>query len=396
MADQKFDRNNGNPAVGSMRLVSQSTDNARVHRLYTETHTLSTSDGRPRHPTTAITLLGFTIGQVHPKNAYAYLIGAEIVEESDTHETWQTIWQTDMKAYATAAGLSYPNLLARDGYAISDQWGSGSSDITWTFDVVNPESYVTPTPGTVHPLVPTAVLVGHTMNRSGVKGRVVRRYKKLARLIDYSFDPETNDEVTTVREITASVIHTKPPPGMALSHSALGTTFYMRTTRAIKATVSGSGKVTPGIPSAYTRRPIFTYTFPRLLMEVRTVLRAGGDVGFWNIYREGFTKRVTARVEVDFHRTMPPALTLFQPKPNTFYYPGATFNFSVGGALNDATTIRKVSGGVEEILVVPASEVSRSAYMAMVSSGQEALVAAPVTEWRFGLFRRERVYIRLE
>jgi hypothetical protein len=387
MADQRHQKFEALREAGSFRLNSTSTVAAQVERIYVETHELPTAAARPPHATAAVRALGFTPGQVHPKNAYAFLVGAELVAMNDTHEVWQTLWKVDMKAYATAAGLTWPDMLAKDRYSRSNQFGTGSTGITWVFDVVNPDSYVEPAQdGTIaHPLDTDAKLVGETVARNGIEARVTRRYEILAELYDHEFDEETNDPVTITRQIVASTtVPDTPDPGTSVSQRALGTGYSLRVTRQI----TGGG--VDGVPTSYSYRDNIDFYFPRLLTRIDTYTD-GSDFRFSPIIRAGYRKKVVARIDVDFHLTQPADSVVIQLQPTDWNYAGFTFNVQEYDIITDEWDFSNIGGAVIETWTGEESSPTYTEYLALV--GDWHRIAEQIKPWKYNLWRRAQIYI---
>ncbi len=359
-----------------------------VDRIWSEHQSVQKSSAYPEKPATGNYAVRFTPGSVHPNNAYFYLVDASIVSTSDTHEEWQLLYRADLKAFATAAGLTWPDLLAKDRYSKRDEYGDDSSTITWTFDVINPDAYTPPAKNTAHPLVASAVLVAESAQRDGPVSTITRRYEKLASLTDYEQDEETNDWVTTTRQIVFSTSQPDTPsPGTEVSQRALGTGFSLRVTR----TITGGGGAS--LPTAYEYRDYIDYSFPRLMTDIITYTD-GDSFKFSPQIRSGYSKKMLARISVDFHAAAPTASTLFQLFPADWSYDGFTFDVHENNLITDAWDFSNIGGESVETWTSPASDPTYTEYTALI--GTEVLINERVTPWRFNLWRRMRIYIELE
>jgi hypothetical protein len=386
MADQKYDASRKLPWEPTLKFLAKYSENASVDRVFVERHTKDRSTSFPRGASLTVRETRYQVGTIHPKFPHTYLADAYIAGADEKSEDWVLIYKVDMRAYCLAAGLQWPSVVSKDNTVIADMWGRGNTDVTWKFNVMRPDNYASPNLNSVHPWISNAYFVGETIERDGQDATVTRRYMRLGLLTDWEFDPETRAPIRTDRQIVPGMAQPGAPArGQQISQRALGDAFSMRTTRTI---------ANGGVPGSYRRGALMYFTFPRLLTSVETITSAS-DVRFWHRYRSPIHKQVSARIEVDFHFTMPSrSPDLLQLLPEPFDYPGVLFNLNLLSALRDYRIYQKRVGNFVEGYGVPATTPSRSSYLAM--RGQERLVGEQIHDWRFGILRRSRFYVVIE
>ena len=293
------------------------------------------------------------------------------------------MYRVDLNALSIAAPVvgTFPNMLVNDGYQKTDEYGDDSSTITWTFDVINFPAYAKPATNTDHPVISSAKFVSETYLRDGVVARVTRRYEKLAVLYDYEYDEETDDLITTTRQIVHSVAAPTPIVGANVSQKALGTAFSLLMTKSIGST-----------PTAYEYTDYIDFEFATLVTDIATYT-FGSDFQFEPILRAGFGKKVVARFEVDFHTSQPALSTLYQQFAAHIHYNGFTFKLRENNVITDAWNI--FNSPTEEY-TTPASSPTYTEYLALI--GTEVLISEQSKPWGafYGLWRRVRIYITLE
>lgn len=365
-----------------------------LDRLYSEqvvinndTHTRFPTPTKARVPGRCI------IGTYHPSCAYLKLVDAYKTGGDDKHDNWTLLYRLDLQKWAADAedtdyAITWPDVLAKDGYSKADEYGDDSSVVTWQFDVINPDDYTPAAKNTAHPLVAAAKLVAESIQRSGPTATVNRRYEKLATLYDYEWDEETRSWLTVTREILARTMATSPDaPSQRteVSYRALGTAFAMRTNRTIGAAILTGTRTT-----SYR---YIDYTFPRLHLGVYAFL-TGEDAFFWNDFRAPFSKKIRVKIEVSYHTSSPTPATLWQIIPKEAEFSGGILNYALPTCLTDGDTITKTKLGVTEEFTFGASSPTRSQYEAAI--GTWKLINEEIVEWRFGLYRRTQYSIQPE
>jgi hypothetical protein len=400
MSDQANDPGRNLPWLPAMQFASSSDQYAGVDRIYTERHSFpkAKQTAIPTFPSLTERSTRFAVGDVHPKYDYAYVIQAYISGQDDEMENWTVMYRVDLQEYAIAAGLgtsaTWVNLLKKDGYRKSDEYGRDGSTVSWRFVVVNPDDYVAPALNTAHPTDTTAVLVAESIARDGIIGVVNRRYEKLAELSDFRFDEETGDLITTTRQIVATVAAPDPPGDTSraeITQRALGTSFSLLVTDVIEGG-GGSDK-----PTAYNYYHYIDVEFPRLLEDIAVWSDGGGSYRFEPQTRERYSRKVSMRAYVDFHfpHEIPAQSALFEMRPINWKYNGFSFSINEPGIITDEWDFFSIGGASFEAWTGRESTPTNyTEYAALI--GEEVLINERITPWRFNLWRRERFYIVLE
>lgn len=382
--------------LGDKASLRFNSKGLQIDRTYAESVVIPAALHNPR-PTTSDQRIPprCVIGSAHPKCAYLKVMDAWRTGGSDQDDNWNIIYRLDVMAFNLATGstsANWMNGLVNDRQGKDDEYGGDSTVITWQFDVVNAGSYASPTFDTAHPTFSTAKLVAENTQRNGPEMTVTRRYQKLAALVDYEPDEETNDWITTTRQIVFSTsVPSTPSPGTEVTQRSLGTAFSLRVTR----TINGGGG--GGVPTAYEYHDYIDFQFPRLLTDIITYTD-GSNFRFSPQVRSAYTKKVNARIAVDFHASEPSASTLFQLFPVDWSYDGFTFSVHENNLITNQWDFSNIGGESIEVWTGPASDPTYddgvSSYYSLI--GSEVLINERVTPWRFNLWRRMRIYITLE
>ncbi|WP_075089143.1 hypothetical protein [Verrucomicrobium spinosum] len=370
-----------------MELSSKGTP---FDRLYTEQETIPRTKASPKYPAAA----SHTVppkcvpGAVHPKCAYLILVDAYSTGGDDSHDNWVLLYRLDLQAFCLAFPEvgTWPNLLAKDGAVISDEYSSVEPLIEWRFDVVNPDSYTKPPKGTAHPLITQAKLTKEVMTRRGPIASIVRVYETLSVAVDYEYDPETLDRVSISRQIIPYVTPSaNQPAGHEITYKELGSDFQLKVDRNIGTS-----------PSGYSFPTWVTFMFPAIVLAHN--FASGVLIGDRWVYhpriRTGFRKRARGKVEVTFHSSQPSPASIYQIVPEDIVYNGVLFDVEFRSVLVDGATLSSSGGLGTESVTFANTTPSASAYLAAI--GSEVVIGEQISRWRYGLWRREILKITLE
>ncbi len=386
--EETHDPGRGLPWLPAMQFASKSTAIAQCDRIYSERHSVPAGNKAtlPVFPSTTVRATRFVIGTQHPKYSFAYLYDAYVTSRDNEMENWTVLYRIDMLAYCTAAGLTFPDVLSKDGFRKSDEYGADHTTINWQFVVVNPDNYVEPAYNTAHPDHATAKLVAQALQRDGIIGFVSRRYEKLAALTTWTQDEETRKWISTTKQIVfATGQPADPGAGVELTRHELGSGFSLDITR----TINGGNEATLG----YEYADYIDFERPRLMTDVET-LTLDSEYRFDLKVDSGYVKKIPGRIEVDFQTSNPSPSALFQMFPVDWAYNGFGFRVHENNLITDEWDFGAISSTSVELLVARASDPTYTEYVALI--GDEVLYIERCTKWRFGLWRRQQVYIILE
>lgn len=214
--------------------------------------------------------------------------------------------------------------------------------------------------------------------------------------LSYATEQETGGLVATSQQIVmASDTVPTPDPGQDVSQRPIGCNLSIRSISSIS------------VPGSREECATILFDFPAILLawDYATLTDNNGNEYFpiEPVIRGSYRKKVAARVVIDYHTTHPGCSNLFQLFPNRISYNGILFKFSPGTVINDAIVIDPNTsssnpkwGVLQEKFEHPASNPSRTEYLALVSNSTEVLIDEKIGPWKFNLFRRERYYIVLE
>ncbi|WP_038164938.1 hypothetical protein [Verrucomicrobium sp. BvORR106] len=370
--------------------VELSSKGTTFDRLYTEQETIPRTKANPKYPAAASQTVPAKCipGAVHPKCTFLILVDAYSTGGDDSHDNWVLLYRLDLQAFCLAFPEvgTWPNLLAKDGATITDEYSSVEPLIEWRFDVVNPDSYTKPPKGTAHPLITQAKLTKEIMVRRGPLASIIRVYETLAEAVDYEYDPETLDRISISRQIVPySTPAATQPVGHEITYKELGSDYQLKVDRSIGTS-----------PTGYSTATWATFVFPTVVINHN--FGSGVLIGDRYVYhpriRAGFRKRARGVVEVSFHATQPSPTSLYQIVPEDVVYQGVLFDVEFRSALVDGATL-STSGplGSESVTYADTSP-SASAYLAAI--GTQVTIAEQISRWRYGLWRRELLKITLE
>ncbi len=161
---------------GSQQFPTKGTD---YDRVFVETEAVPRMGNAQTRP-----LERCRMGATLESAPFLTLIDAYITGSDDNYDNWQFIYRIDVRALAAELNLNWEALLAKDGLLVQFPSEDNSADVTWTFTIVNPDSYTKPTQGVAHPTMENVLFINESWQRDGQTMTVTRHYRKVAPIND--------------------------------------------------------------------------------------------------------------------------------------------------------------------------------------------------------------------
>lgn len=123
---------------------------------------------------------GYRRGDYWKKCKFFRILDAWVEGSDDTHHNITLLVKADLeKLDEESDNVNFPDDLATDGSAIDYPYFGDSENITWEFEVANPDRYTRPPSCTPHPNNPNALLVSEKRINNGGGLQISRVYREI-------------------------------------------------------------------------------------------------------------------------------------------------------------------------------------------------------------------------
>ena len=169
---------------------------------------------------------GYRRGDAWKKCRYMRILDSWIDGSDDTHHNVTILLKADLTQLgADADNVDFPNDLESDGSSIDYPYFGKSEEITWEFEVANPDLYVRPPSCTPHPTNPRALLISERQTNSAAAIKISRVYREIGPIseqvksgyeVSYEDTPKIGDDTAsqfpTVRIEVDVLLESYTPP----------------------------------------------------------------------------------------------------------------------------------------------------------------------------------------